>query len=129
MSAFYTPSELLVRAQAGDAVAAAELWRLIERGAVPDLIALAWLRDVARQVVAKVLDPDVPANRARERARAALGLEGRADGNLDLARWVAENPGTSAVELAQSADLVLDVGKATPGQVKRKIDYLRKKRE
>lgn len=110
----------------GDQTAAAALWRAIDSGNVDDLVALAWLRDVARQVVAKVLNSDNPANRRAEKARAALGLEGRVDLNDGLKRLVESAETYSSDELANAADLLIDVGKANRAQLKRKIDYIRK---
>lgn len=121
------PTELLERARRGDPTAAAALWRAIDAGGVPEQVALAWLRDVAGQVVAKVLNPDTPANRAREKARAALGLEGRVDQNDELRRFVEAAGGYSSDELADAADLVVDVGRADRAQIKRKIEYIRSK--
>lgn len=123
------PEDLFGRAQQGDATAAAALWRAIDAGRVPDQVALAWLRDVAGQVVAKVLAPEIPANRARERARAALGLEGRVDKNDLLRQYVEGAVGYTTDELANAADLVVDVGKADRSQIKRKIEYIRKKQK
>lgn len=123
-----TPSNLLKRAKAGDANAAAELWHAIDAGKVDDVTAAAWAREVAVQVVAKVLNPDIPANRRAENARAALGLEGRLDANPELKelalRIAADVP---ASQLADYADLVVDVGKADRHQIRRKIEYIRKR--
>jgi len=120
--------DLLNRAVAGDATAAANLWRAIADGRASDAIAAAWARDVAHQVVAKVLNPDVPANRAREKARAALGLEGRVDQNQELKALVLDAlPDATAAEIAMVADLVIDVGKADRHQIRRQIEYIRSK--
>lgn len=123
-----THGELLARAQAGDAAAAAELWRAIAAGQVDDAITAAWARDVAAQVVAKVLNPDLPGNRRAEKARAALGLEGRAESNPDLRRLALEiAPDMTPAELAELADLFFDVGNADRHQIRRKIEYIRQK--
>lgn len=123
-----TPASLLARAQAGDSAAAADLWRAIAAGQVDDAIAAAWARDVAGQVVAKVLNPNLPANRRAEKARAALGLEGRVDLQAELKRLALEiAPDATAAELAELADLVVDLGTADRVQLRRKIDYIRQK--
>jgi hypothetical protein len=121
--------ELLNRARAGDADAAAALWRAIDAGQVGDDIAAAWARDVAAQVVSKVLNPEINANRRAEKARAALGLEGRLDPNLDLAELARALPHATASEIANVADLLVDVGKAEPRQVRRKVEYIRRKNQ
>ena len=124
------PAELLHEAMRGDATAAAELWQAIAEGRADDATTLAWAREVAVQVVAKVLPSDLPANRRAEKARMALGLEGRIDTNRALADWVeASGAGATAGELAEIADLVVDVGKAKPHQLKRKIEHIRQKRK
>lgn len=123
-----TPANLLARAQAGDATSAAALWRAIDAGEVEDAIAAAWAREVAMQVVAKVLNPDIPANRRAENARAALGLEGRLEANLELKMLALEiAPDMTPAEIAEVADLIVDVGKADRHQVRRKVEYIRKK--
>jgi hypothetical protein len=120
-----TPAELLEQARQGDATAAAALWRAIADGRADDATALAWAKDVAVQVVAKVLPTDLPANRRAEKARAALGLEGRVDQNAELKDLVLRTPGMTDVELARCVDLVIEVGKADWRQLKRKIKYIR----
>lgn len=123
-----TPANMLARAQAGDITAAVELWRAIAAGLVEDAIAAAWARDVAVQVVAKVLNPDIPANRRAENARAALGLEGRLEANPELKMLALEiAPDRTPAEVAEIADLIVDVGKANRHQIRRKIEYIRKK--
>lgn len=124
-----TPAELLQQALSGDATAAAELWRAIAEGKADDAIAAAWVRDVSKHVVAKVLNPDTPANRRAELARAALGLEGRVDTNWQLRELADRHPDATPAELAGVADLVVDVGKAKPHQIKRKIEYIRSKKK
>lgn len=120
--------DLLKLAKAGDATAAANLWRAIADGRVSDTVAAAWARDVAYQVVANVINPDVPANRARENARAALGLEGRVDKNQELKALVLDAlPDATPVEIAAVADLVIDVGKADKYKIRRQIEYIRRK--
>ena len=121
--------ELLQRALGGDATAAAELWRAIAEGKAEDAITAACARDVAKHVAAKVLNPETPANRRAELARAALGLEGRVDANWQLRELAERHPDITAAELAVVADLVVDVGKAKPHQIKRKIEYIRSKRK
>lgn len=115
-----TLAELLDRALSGDQTAAAGLWRTIAEGRADDAIAAAWARDVAKHVVAKVLATDIPANRRAELARAAVGLEGRVDANWQLREFVKSNPDSTPAELAEVADLIVDVGNAKPHQVKRK---------
>lgn len=122
-----TPTSLLARAQAGDANAAAELWHAIDAGNVDDATAAAWARDVAMQVVAKVLNPDIPANRRAENARAALGLAGRLEANPELKALTLHSPDMTPAELAEIADLIVDVRGADRHQIKRKIEYIRKK--
>jgi len=70
---------LLSKALAGDSTAAADLWRLIAAGEASADDVLAWARDVARQVQAKILDADIEANRRPDAALKAIGLEGRID--------------------------------------------------
>ena len=76
-----------------------------------------------------MLNPETPANRRAELARAALGLEGRVDANWQLRELAERHPDITAAELAVVADLVVDVGKAKPHQIKRKIEYIRSKRK
>lgn len=123
-----TPANLLAGAQAGDATSAAALWRAIAAGEVEDAIAAAWARDVAMQVLAKVLNPALPANRRAENARAALGLEGRLEANPELKMLALEiAPDMTPAEIAEVADLIVDVGTADRHQIRRKIAYIRKK--
>lgn len=98
-------------AEKGDAVAAAELWRLIAAGKVPERVALAWLMNVATQVEIKVLDADLLPNRRADAALKAIGLEGRlTDPNrklveyiTDLAEfgWTPESEGMSRAQMAE----------------------------
>lgn len=122
-----SPADLLALAEAGDSNAAAELWRAIDAGKVDDATTAAWARSVALQVVAKVLNPEIPANRRAENARAAIGLEGRLDANPELkdlaVRIAADVP---ANQLATYADLVVDVRGKDQRQVRRQITYYRK---
>ncbi|ANQ84839.1 hypothetical protein dqs_1801 [Azoarcus olearius] len=122
-----THAELLALALAGDATAAAALWRAIDAGTVDDATAAAWARSVATQVVAKVINPEIPANRARENARAALGLEGPIDKNADLRGLVAAIPEATPSQLAAVADLLCDVRGASRYKVMRQIEYIKRK--
>lgn len=121
-----TQGGLLSLALAGDATAAAALWRAIDAGTVDDATAAAWARSVATQVVAKVINPEIPANRARENARAALGLEGPIDKNAELRQMVLAFPDVPASAMANAADLFVDVRGAPPHKVKRQIEYIRR---
>lgn len=124
-----SPADLLTKAQAGDANAAAELWRAIDAGKVDDATAAAWARNVATQVVAKVINPDIPSNRRAENARAALGLEGRLEANPELRRFREENLDCSVRDLAKFADLIVDVRGKDQGQVYRQLVHIDKKRQ
>jgi hypothetical protein len=119
--------KLLAQARTGDATAAAELWRAIAEGRVSDALAAAWARDVAALVVAKVLNPDIPANRRAELGRLALGLEGRVDANAELRDLALQMPDVTPRALSEAADLIVDVGGAKPYQVRRKIEYIRRR--
>lgn len=119
-------TELLQQALTGDATAAAALWRAIDAGQVDDATAAAWARSVAMQVVAKVINPDIAANRARENARAALGLEGAINKNADLRELVTEFPDASASEIANAAEFLVEVRGAPPWKVKRQVEYIRR---
>lgn len=119
--------DLLQQALAGDATAAAELWRAIDAGQVDDATTATWARSVAGQVVSKVINPDVPANRRAEKARAALGLEGRLDANQDLRQLVEALPEARPADLAKCADLLCDVRGAPQYKVRRQIEYIRQK--
>jgi hypothetical protein len=88
---------------------------------------VAWARSVAGQVVAKVINPDVPANRAREKARAALGLEGPISRNRQLEELVEDFPEATTTQIANAADLLVEVGDADRHQVKRKVEYIKYK--
>lgn len=98
-------------AEKGDAVAAAELWRLIGAGKVPERVALAWLMNVATQVEIKVLDADLPPNRRADAALKAIGLEGRlTDPNRELVEyifdlencgWTAESEGMTRAQMVE----------------------------
>lgn len=120
-------AKLLQQAIAGDATAAAALWRAIDAGAVDDATTAAWARSVATQVVAKVINPDIAANRARENARAALGLEGAIDKNADLQELVVAIPEATPSQLANVADLLCDVRGAPRRKLMRRIEYIRRK--
>lgn len=122
-----TLDDLLTMAKSGDPTASAELWRAIADGRADDATAAAWVRDVAVQVVAKVLNPDIPANRRAEKARAALGLEGRVDTNAVLKRIVEGDPEATPREIAEYADLIEDLGGADRHRVRRKVEYIRAK--
>lgn len=123
-----SPAQLLALAKKGDATAAAELWKAIADGRADDAVAADWARDVAMMVVSKVLNPGSYANRRAEKARAALGLEGRLDENAEL-RAIALDlmPELSPAEVAHFAGLFMDVGSSTPYQIRRKVEYIRRK--
>lgn len=113
--------------QRGDATAAATLWRSIASGLASDEIVLLWAREVAQQVVAKVLDSNEPANRRAEKARIALGLEGPIDKNPELRQLVEEvGDAYSASELASVADLLVHFEDCSPQQLKRKIEHIKR---
>jgi hypothetical protein len=100
----YDVSEKLERALAGDATAAADLWRAIAQGEASDADTLVWARNVAKHLVLKVLDSDLEANRRREAAYPAVGLEGRIDHRRELrelAQELADTPDTEAVRIAR----------------------------
>lgn len=122
-----SPADLLALAEAGDSNAAAELWRAIDAGKVDDATTAAWARSVALQVVAKVLNPEIPANRRAENARAALGLEGRLDPNPELRVLRANNLDCTAAQLADIADLIIDIKGKDRTQVRRQIEHIDKK--
>ena len=125
-----TSAELLCEAMRGDATAAAGLWRAIAEGRADDATTLAWVREVAGQVVAKVLDSDLPANRRAEKARQALGLEGRVDTRAGALEEILQLPvakGMSAGELARIVDLAIDI-EGTPEQIKRRVQRIRQKK-
>lgn len=123
-----TPRQWLELALTGDATAAAELWKAIANGTADDQVTVAWARNVAVQVISKVLHPDIPANRQREKARDALGLEGRIDRNLELRILVEEiAPDATPAQLAAGADLVVDVRGASQEQVRRRIETIKRK--
>ncbi len=111
--------------------AAAELWRAIAEGRADDAITLAWTREVAGQVVAKVLDSDLPANRRAEKARQALGLEGRVDAQASALEELLRMPVTqdmTAGELAKIVDLAINI-EGTPEQLKRRVQRIRQRQK
>lgn len=120
-------ANLLQLALAGDATATAELWRAIDQGNVDDATTASWARSVAAQVVSKVINPEIQANRARENARAALGLEGRLSRDRELEDLVMMLPDATPSSIANAADLLIDVGGADRYQVKRKVEYIKSK--
>lgn len=125
-----SPTELLAEAMRGDATAAAELWRAIAEGRADEATTIAWAREVAGQVVAKVLDSDLPANRRAEKARQAIGLEGRVDSGLGELEAILRMPvaqSMTAGELAGIVDLVIEVD-GTPEQIKRRVQRIRQKK-
>ncbi len=119
-----TPSNLLKRAKAGDANAAAELWHAIDAGKVDDVTAAAWAREVAVQVVAKVLNPDIPANRRAENARAALGLEGRLEANPELKSVVWIFADHTPTQILEVAELTVDFQGKTRMQARKQIENI-----
>jgi hypothetical protein len=126
-----SPAELLAEAMRGDATAAAELWRAIAEGRADEATTLAWAREVAGQVVAKVLDSDLPANRRAEKARQALGLEGRVDAQASALEELLRMPVTqdmTAGELAKIVDLAINI-EGTPEQLKRRVQRIRQKQK
>lgn len=120
-----SPADLLTKAQAGDANAAAELWRAIDAGKVDDATAAAWARSVATQVVAKVLNPDIPANRRAEKARAALGLEGRLETNALMKSVVEDLLDRTPTQILEIAELVVDFRGKTRMQVRKQIENIK----
>lgn len=100
----YLISEALEKALAGDATAAADLWRAIADGRATEADTLVWARNVAKHLVLKVLDSEQEANRRREAAYPAVGLEGRIDrrrGLRELAEELRDTPDTEAVRIAR----------------------------
>ena len=126
---FYSPEQeqqLLDDARRGDATAAAELWTAIAHRRVDDAITVAWARDVAFQVIAKILNTERPANRRRESARAVLGLEGRVDKNYELRQFAERNPDLSPAKVAEYADLCIDVEGKSPTQMRKAVEHMRR---
>lgn len=119
--------DILQHSLAGDATASAALWRAIDAGEVDDATTVAWARSVAAQVVSKVINPEIQANRARENARAALGLEGRINRDRELEDLVMLLPDATPSSIANAADLLVDVGGADRYQVQRKVEYIKSK--
>lgn len=121
-------NNLLKKAVQGDASAAALLWRGIAAadGTVSDADALAWVRCIAPDVVADVIDSDKPANEKAQKARRAIGLAGRIDKHDQFTKTVYEFPGITAKALAEVLPLVDEVPE---GNLKRKIEYLRNKQK
>lgn len=119
---------LLKRALAGDAIATAELWRAIDAGKVDDATTVIWARSVAQQVVAKILTCDAPANRRAEKRKSVLGFEGRIDRDRDreLRELALETfPEATPRQIANAADLLIDVGGVSQYRVQRKVEYIR----
>jgi hypothetical protein len=105
----YKANETLKAAMQGDATAAADLWRAIDSGHAADDDAIAWARNVAGQIVAKVLDAPLEANRRREAAYRAIGFEGRIDKQREqrdaLKQLYLNCPGMPLLEFVRTARL------------------------
>ncbi len=124
-----TDTELLAQAMAGNATAAAELWRHINAGTTPDTIALEWVKEVAFRVVEDVLPTETSANRRAEIARSALGLKGRIDKNPEFTALVASLPNWDPKKIAEAAPLLLATVPGDAGQTERAVRYIRKSRK
>jgi len=127
------PDELLARARAGNAAAAADLWLLIASGKAPQDVALAWLADVAGQVAAKVLNPATPCNRRPNAALKAIGIEGRLSDRLSVLRQDLETfdqfdgPARSRTEVAEVMQLLGHLPDKPLRTAAKTIDRLRKR--
>jgi len=123
-----TDQELLRAAEAGDNVAAARLWILIARGRCDEGVTLAWARNVAQHIEAKVLEADLQANRRPDAALKAIGLEGRMDWLGAVLTEYGEDWTPSA--LAEVLPLVEELGPyegKDPKQLERAIRHKRKR--
>lgn len=68
----------------GDQTAAATLWRSIADESAGTASTLLWAREVARYLVAKVLDADLNPKQEGAALKASVGLQGRIDNHVSL---------------------------------------------